>query len=124
MSLGIDRTTGKPFSGWLHVMQSIGVIFTTRFGSRVMRRNFGSAVPDVLGKNLTPSTMLKFMTASAIAIELWEPRFRIRKFIYPINENSASDMSQGKIGLQMIGDYMPNALEGDETIAAVQTVSL
>jgi phage baseplate assembly protein W len=88
MSVGIDRTTGKPLSGWPHVMQSLGVIFATKFGSRVMRRNFGSAVPSVLGKNLVPSTMLKFMTAATIAIELWEPRFRVRKFIYPATENS------------------------------------
>jgi phage baseplate assembly protein W len=100
------------------------VIFATRFGSRVMRRNFGSAVPNVLGQNLTPSTMLKFMTALAIAIEVWEPRFRVRQFVYPENENSADNMGEGKIGLRMIGDYMPNALDGDFSVSAVQTVSL
>jgi phage baseplate assembly protein W len=124
MSTGIDRATGRPLSGWPHVLQSIGVIFATRFGSRVMRRNFGSAVPNVLGQNLTPSTMLKFMTAFAIAIEVWEPRFRVRQFVYPENENSADNMGEGKIGLRMIGDYMPNALDGDFSVSAVQTVSL
>jgi phage baseplate assembly protein W len=124
MSTGIDRATGRPLSGWTHVLQSIGVIFATRFGSRVMRRNFGSAVPNVLGQNLTPSTMLKFMTALAIAIEVWEPRFRVRQFVYPENENSADNMSEGKIGLRMIGDYMPNALDGDFSVSAVQMVSL
>jgi phage baseplate assembly protein W len=124
MSVGINRATGKPLSGWPHVMQSISVIFATRFGSRVMRRNFGSAVPNALGKNLVLSTLLKFMTAFAIAIELWEPRFRVRQFVYPANENDADNMKRGKIGLRMIGDYRPNALSGDFTVEAARTVAL
>jgi hypothetical protein len=33
-------------------------------------------------------------------------------------------LRQGKIGIRLVGDYMPNALSGDFTVAAVQTVSL
>lgn len=121
---GVDRRTGKPLTGWPHVLQSLGVIFATRFGARVMRRNFGSAVPGVLGKNLTPPTMLKFMTAYAIAVALWEPRFRVRRFVYPTNENSADKMRQGKIGITVEGDYMPRALDGDFTVAVPKDFTL
>lgn len=124
MSTGIDRYTGKALSGWDHTVQSIIVILETKFGERVMRRNFGSAVPGVLGKNLVPSTLLKFYTAVAIALELWEPRFRVRKFEYPQGENGADQMRQGKIGIRMIGDYRPRALEGDFTVEAVKTVTI
>jgi len=124
MSAGINRKTGKPLSEWDHTYQSIHVILTTHFGERVMRRVFGSAVPGVLGRNLVPSTLLKFYTAIAIAIELWEPRFRVRRFEYPENNNGADELRQGKIGIRMIGDYRPRALSGDLTVEAVKTVSI
>ena len=123
-STGIDRETGKPLSDWDHTVQSILVILATHFGERVMRRVFGSAVPRVLGKNLVPDTMLKFYMAVAVAIELWEPRFRVRRFDYPGATNSPEDMRQGRIGIRLIGDYMPRALEKDCTIEAVRTVTL
>jgi phage baseplate assembly protein W len=123
-STGIDRETGKPLSDWDHTLQSILVILSTHFGERVMRRVFGSAVPRVLGKNLTPETMLKFYMAVAGAIELWEPRFRVRRFDYPGATNSPEDLRQGKIGVRMIGDFMPRALEKDFTIEAVRMVAL
>lgn len=122
MSCGVDRRTGKPLSGWPHVAQSLGVIFATHFGDRVMRRIFGSAVPGILGKNLTPSTMLVFITAYAIACELWEPRFRPRRFLYPDAQNGPDLMRQGRLGLLLEGDYMPNALEGDFSVASSEKV--
>ena len=87
-----------------------------------MRRSFGSAVPGVLGQNLVPSTLLRFYTAIAIAIEVWEPRFRVRRFDYPENENSPDNMRQGQIGIRLVGDYRPRALQGDYTVDAVKTV--
>lgn len=89
-----------------------------------MRRTFGSAVPGLLGRqNLTPQVMLKFYTAIAIAIELWEPRFRVRSFQYP-STNSADNLRQGKVGISMVGDYRPRALSGDFTVEAVNTVAI
>ncbi len=89
-----------------------------------MRRVFGSAVPRVLGKNLVPDTMLKFYMAVAVAIELWELRFRVRRFEYPGAQNSPEAMRQGRIGVRMVGDFMPRALEKDFTIEAVRTMAL
>lgn len=123
-STGIDRRTGAVLTDWDHTLQSIGVILSTHFGERVMIRVFGSAVPRVLGKNLTPSTMLKFYVAIAIALELWEPRFRVRRFEYPPAENGPDKMRRGRIGIRLVGDYMPRALQGDFTVEAVKTVSV
>ena len=123
MTAGIDRRTGKVLDGWAHVVQSLGVIFTTRLGARVMRRTFGSAIPGLLGKPLVPSTTLKFFVAYAIAVELWEPRFRVRRFSYP-SSNSPERMRQGQIGFRVDGDYLPGALEGDQTIAIPQTLTV
>ena len=115
MTAGIDRRTGRPLAGWPHVLQSLGVIFTTRIGARVLARFFGSAVPGLLGQNLTPSTLLKFWTAIAIAIELWEPRFRLRQIAFPAATNGSQRLRQGQLGLRVVGDYRPGALEGDFT---------
>ena len=124
MSNGINRQTGKPLSGWDHVYQSLVVILTTRLGERVMRRTFGSSVPSLLGRNLVPATMLKFYMAIALAVELWEPRFRIRKFELPPTKNSSDELGQGHIGIRMVGDYRPRALEGDFTVEAVKSMVL
>ena len=46
---GVDRWTGRPVSGWAHVVLCLEAIFTTPFGSRVMRRWVGSLIPHLLG---------------------------------------------------------------------------
>ncbi len=90
-----------------------------------MRRAFGFAGAGLLGRsNLTPQTMLKFYTAIAIAVALWEPRFRIRKFEYPSDQNSPDKLRAGEIGIRMVGDYMPRALDGDYTVEAVNAVTV
>ena len=124
MTAGIDRHTGRPLAGWAHVQQSLGVILTTGIGSRVLARLFGSGVPGLLGQSLTPSTLLKFWTAIVIAVELWEPRFRVRSITYPGATNSAARGRQGKLGIRMIGDYRPRALEGDLTVEASTSASV
>ncbi|MBY6239808.1 GPW/gp25 family protein [Methylosinus sp. Sm6] len=123
-SIGIDRHTGQPLTGWAHVVQCLQVIFSTGVGARVMRRTFGSAVPALLGQNLVPATVLRFMTAYAIAIDLWEPRFRVRSFSLPSDKNNAETAGQGRLTIQIHGDYMPNALEGDFTVVVPKTVDL
>lgn len=109
---GFDRHSGRIIVGWDHVVQSLEVIFTTRFGERVMRRWFGSFVPNLLGQNMVPSTVLKFWTAVCIAIDLWEPRYRVTK-IGPFG--APEGMRGGSIGFEIVGVYMPRGHLGDPT---------
>jgi hypothetical protein len=119
-STGIDRTTGQVLVGWQHVEQSLRVIFTTHFGERVMRRWFGSAVPALLGRNMTNPTILRFWTAIIVAIDAWEPRFRVTR-IQPVG--SAAGMSTGQIGFAIAGVYYPNALTGDYSVSTPKTIT-
>ncbi|WP_375666036.1 MULTISPECIES: GPW/gp25 family protein, partial [unclassified Bartonella] len=48
MNSGMDRTTGKPLTGIDHLRQSILDILSTRIGSRVMRRDYGSRVAELI----------------------------------------------------------------------------
>ena len=74
---GIDRGEGAALDGWPHVLQSIGVILTTPIGSRVMRREFGSDLPKMIGRPMTEQTIIEVYAATAAAIATWEPRFEL-----------------------------------------------
>lgn len=128
MSCGINRVTGKPLSGWPHVRQSIAVILTTRLGEMVLCRAFGFGGAGLLGKNLTPQAIMTWFMLIVLALsarknwllELGEPRFRVTSLTAPTDKNSPSQLQQGQIGLLVTGEYMPNALEGDFTVASQQ----
>jgi phage baseplate assembly protein W len=125
MTAGINRVTGKPLSGWAHVRQSLGVIFTTRLGEALLKRLFGFAGLGLLGReNLTSAALMRWYMAVVIAVELWEPRYRVTSLKFPASENSPSRMGQGQIGMALNGDYMPNALEGDFTVASQQSFTV
>jgi phage baseplate assembly protein W len=110
---GIDRRTGKPLSGWPHVLQSIEVIFTTRIGERVELRFFGAAAPILLGRVMTPATILAFWQALRLALETWEPRFHVTRFIP--GRPSAEQARGGHFSFQIEGEYRPRAHLGDPT---------
>jgi len=118
---GIDRRSGQVLAGWRHVEQSLRMIFTTHFGERVMRRWVGSAVPALLGRNMSNATILRFWTAICIAIDLWEPRFRVTK-ITPYG--SAMDLRTGKIGFAIAGVYYPRGHLGDYSVSVPSTLNV
>lgn len=104
---GLDRTTGRDLSGWDHVLQSLGVIFSTGFHERLMLRWFGSLVPHLLGETMSERKVVRFFYAIAVAIDLWEPRFRLVRIA--INEATRS----GRLSFRLEGAYYPNAHLGD-----------
>lgn len=118
---GIDKTTGRVLSGWSHVEQSLSVIFTTYFGERVLIRWFGSFVPKILGQRMTPPVVLKFWTAVCVAVDLWEPRFRITKIL---PAGTPEEMRVGTIGFTLEGVYYPRGHLGDFTAEGPRRVSI
>jgi phage baseplate assembly protein W len=115
---GVCRITGRPLAGWPHVEQCLGVIFTTHFGSRVMRRWFGSLIPGMLGENLTPQTMLRFFTALYASLQ-FEPRFALKRISILSN---ADELRTGKLRLVLEGQYRPRAHLGDFTVEGPRRV--
>ncbi len=108
-SVGLDETTGAVLQGWPHVVQSLQNVFTTRFGSRIMREFYGSFVPDMLGSNMNSAELTRYLAAITSAIEQWEPRFRVaRIFFSEPNRN-------GSILLTIQGEYLPRAMFGDQS---------
>ncbi|MCP6182931.1 baseplate assembly protein, partial [Klebsiella pneumoniae] len=52
--LGMNRTTGERISDVDHISQSIGDILRTPVGSRVMRREYGSLLSQMIDQPQTP----------------------------------------------------------------------
>lgn len=110
---GIDRRTGRPLDGWGHVVQSIGVIFSTRLGERVMREYFGSGATTLLGRMLAAGQILQFFALVAAALDLWEPRFAVTRII-PLT-TSPQDLALGRFAFALEGEYRPRGHLGDKT---------
>jgi phage baseplate assembly protein W len=78
-SQGMDAKTGKLLTGIDHLKQSITQILTTRVGTRVMRRSFGSTVPELLDSPLNPQTVLLTYASVAVSLREFEPRFKLSR---------------------------------------------
>jgi phage baseplate assembly protein W len=107
-SAGMDRNTGKLLQDWPHVLQSLSDIFTTDFGSRVMREYYGSDVTRLLGENMVPETFVRFFSAIGIAL-IQEPRVLLRK-ITPLSVTRS-----GSAGFYIEFVYRPRGHLGDFT---------
>ncbi|MDR3299458.1 MAG: GPW/gp25 family protein [Candidatus Accumulibacter sp.] len=79
MYQGMDASTGRTKTDIEHIRQSIQKILTTPIGTRVMRRNFGSIVPDLIDAPINARTRLRVMAATATAVIKWEPRIKPAK---------------------------------------------
>jgi phage baseplate assembly protein W len=117
---GIDRLTGKPLGGFAHVVQSINVIMTTRLGERVMRRHFGSSAFTLLGRMLTADHVVRFFAVYCLAVELWEPRFKVMRVI-PVR-TSGEDVRLGRFAFAIEGEYRPRGHLGDPTPEGVRRI--
>ena len=74
---GMSVTTGRALDDIKHIQQSVRDILTTPLGSRVMRRDYGSLLPDLIDAPLNDATLLQAYAASIMAIIRWEPRIRV-----------------------------------------------
>jgi uncharacterized protein len=99
--IGMDRHTGAALGGNAHLAQSIADILTTPLGSRVMRRDYGSMLFDLIDQPLNAATRLLIFAGTALALRRWEPRIRITRM--------SLDTSAGAQGAAAI------TIEGDRT---------
>ncbi|PZP26682.1 MULTISPECIES: GPW/gp25 family protein [Pseudomonas] len=75
--IGMSAATGRPLASSAHLAQSIADILTTPIGSRVMRREYGSYLVDLIDAPLNSATRLQAYAAVAMALMRWEPRLRL-----------------------------------------------
>jgi phage baseplate assembly protein W len=109
-STGISQETGQPLRDFDHVRQSIDTILRTPIGSRVMRREFGSELFDLIDRPMTDRVILAVYAAIVIAIARWEPRFAVTGCRVFIADES------GVISLGIAGTYYPRGHLGDYSV--------
>lgn len=76
---GMSRTLASGLSFPEHLAQSIGDILSTPIGSRVLRRTYGSELPRLIDAPMNGETIVDLYMATAEALDLWEPRFKLRR---------------------------------------------
>lgn len=86
----MNRHTGEIIGEEDHIVQSIVDILTTRIGTRVMRRDYGSLIPELIDQPQNPATRLRLYAASAMAIMQWEPRIALSKVRLDVDSLSGS----------------------------------
>lgn len=98
--IGINATTGGALAGIDHLRQSIRDILTTRVGERVMRRAYGSRLPDLVDAPLNGETIVDLYAETFAALNTWEPRIVLEQI-------SASFPAPGRVVLSLVGVYTP-----------------
>ena len=73
----MNRLTGSAISTREHIGQSVTDILTTRIGTRVMRREYGSLLPELIDQPFNDVTRLRVYAATTMALMRWEPRIRL-----------------------------------------------
>lgn len=90
---GVNRQTGQLMTEAAHIAQSIGDILSTPIGTRVMREDYGSLVPELIDHPQTPALDLKLMSAAFMAIVRWESRIKpTHMLLSAVNANGQRDL--------------------------------
>lgn len=76
---GMNAHTGRRLDSLAHIQQSVNDILTTPIGSRVMRRDYGSLLPELIDQPLNGPTALRAYSATVVALMKWEPRIRVQQ---------------------------------------------
>ena len=100
---GMDANTGQPLSALAHISQSLADILTTPIGSRVMRRDYGSEIPELIDQPLNGATQLRIFAATAYAVQRWEPRISLSSVQLDYNFHGRANLIlQGIAGQQSV----------------------
>lgn len=83
-TLGLNAITGRRIADLSHIEQSIRDILTTPVGSRVMRRDYGSNIPDLIDQPMNGATLLRLSAAAYVAIRRWEPRVSLSALSFTV----------------------------------------
>lgn len=89
----MNATSGRTLQGIAHIKQSIRDILLTPVGSRLMRRDYGSLVIDLLDHPLNNTTALQLYACVAMALAQWEPRV--------VLDRISQNITQGQLSLTL-----------------------
>ena len=108
---GMNASTGASLSGLAHLRQSVRDILTTPIGSRVMQREYGSRLFELIDAPTNAGTIADIISATADALARWEPRIKVKKV--EVNAVQVGQITVTIYGVQLV-DGQPITLEGIE----------
>lgn len=100
--LGMNRNSGLAIEDLDHIRQSLSDILGTPIGSRIMRREYGSMLSDLIDMPMNPALPLQIMAACYMAVLKWEPRVNLTGITYGSTE-------EGKMVVEMTGTRVDTA---------------
>lgn len=98
---GTSATTGRHLAGIEHLRQSVRDILCTPIGSRVMRRDYGSRLFQLIDAPVNRATLMQIYAATIEALARWEPRIRVEQV-------RAATAAPGRLSLDISGTYVPD----------------
>ena len=96
---GVSSENGQYLSDLEHLKQSLVNILTTPIGTRVMCRDYGSRLFELVDQPINRELIPRIYAAVAEAIDKWEPRFKLEKI-------TINSIKEGKIALSLSGKYL------------------
>lgn len=75
----MNRETGAAIDTVEHIAQSMTDVLSTRLGTRVMRREYGSLLPELVDHPFNDTTRLRVYAATVMALMRWEPRISLSR---------------------------------------------
>ncbi len=98
--IGTDPSTACKLSGIAHLKIRVRDILTTRIGERVMRREYGSRLPELVDRPVNSGWLVEAYSAVAEALDRWEPELRlIRTRVESVNGS--------QVVLTIVFEYLP-----------------
>ncbi|EPF77289.1 baseplate assembly protein [Acinetobacter gyllenbergii] len=85
----INKNNGQSLKSEIQsIQQSIQDIISTPIGSRVMRREYGSLLFELLDQPINDSLILKCYSTIFTAVSRWEDRIQINQIYLPLIKES------------------------------------
>lgn len=116
--IGMNAFNGQAVGALAHIRQSLTDILTTPIGSRIMRRDYGSAIPELIDQPLNGTTQLRIYAATAYAVQRWEPRLRLSGVQLDYSaQGIANLLLEGIVGQQSVELSVALNTDGSEVAA-------
>ncbi len=90
---GIDALSGTVLDELADIRQSIADILATPVGTRVMRRDYGSHIFDLVDAPGSPAGAMALIAAAADAIARWEQRVTLKSARITVDLSGAATIA-------------------------------
>lgn len=97
----MDANTGLAVDGVAHLRQSVRDVLATPIGSRVMRRDYGSCLFELLDAPMDTAGLTAIHAAVAESLARWEPRLRLTRV-------RVAELAPGSLVLDLEGEWRPD----------------